>query len=251
MEMTEHVIRPIPLIKNIGVSTYKMTHLVGFGSPHNRGSYVWYIEGPKEKILVDAGSSAEFFATGGAGTTMFPEGHAEHIQTLEEGLGKFGLKPEDIDIIILTHAHKDHIQLAHKYPNAKFIIQKAELAFARDPHPIQQFTYQPHLLEGLNFEIVEGDTQIVDGVRVMLTPGHSPGGQSVIVDTEKGKAIIAGCCCVHQNFEPPDGIKTEVIPTGILIDPIQVYDSLIKIKNKADIIIPIHDCEYLEVNRIP
>ena len=47
------------------------------------------------------------------------------------------------------------------------------------------------------------------------------------------------------------GIKTEVIPTGILIDPIQVYDSLIKIKNKADIIIPIHDREYLEVNRIP
>ncbi len=54
--MAKHVIRPVPLTRNIGVSTYKMTHLVGYGSPHNRGSYVWYIEGPKQKILVDAGS---------------------------------------------------------------------------------------------------------------------------------------------------------------------------------------------------
>jgi len=249
--MAEHIIRPIPLIKNIGVSTYKMTHLVGYGSPHNRGSYIWYIEGPKEKIIVDAGSSAEFPATGGAGTIMFPEGHAEHIQTIEEGLGKFGLRPEDMEIIIFTHAHEDHVQLARKYPKAKLIIQKAELEFARNPHPIQQFTYQPKLIEGLNFEVIEGDKQIVDGVSVMLTPGHSPGGQSVIVDTAKGKAVITGCCCVRGNFEPPKELGVEVISTGIVIDPIQSYDSLIKIKNTANIIIPIHDAEFLEMDRIP
>jgi len=228
-----------------------MTHLVGFGSPQTRGSYVWYIEGPKEHILVDAGSSTEMKAISGAGSIMFPEGHAEHVQTLEEGLGKLGLKPEDIDIIILTHAHEDHVQLARKYPKAKFIIQKAELDFARNPHPIQQFTYQPKLIEGLNFEVIEGDAQIVDGVSVMLTPGHSPGGQSVIVETAKGKAVITGCCCIRQNFEPPKELGMPVIPTGILIDPIQSYDSLIKIKNIADIIIPLHDGEFLEVDRIP
>jgi len=85
----------------------------------------------------------------------------------------------------------------------------------------------------------------------MLTPGHSPGGQSVIVDTAKGKAIITGCCCVNQNFEPPEGMNVEVIPTGILIDPIQVYDSLLKIKKSADVIIPIHDSEFLEAEGIP
>ena len=249
--MAEHIIRPVPLIKSVGVSTYKMTHLVGYGSPHNRGSYIWYIEGPKETILVDAGSSAEFPSTGGAGTVMFPEGHAEHIQTIEEGLGKFGLRPEDIEIIIFTHAHEDHVQLAHKYPKAKFIIQKAELDFARNPHPIQQFTYQPKLIEGLNFEVIEGDRKIADGVSVMLTPGHSPGGQSVIVDTAKGRAIITGFCCVRTNFEPPPEWGCPVIPTGILIDPIQSYDSLLKVKNIADIIVPLHEGEFLKVNRIP
>lgn len=249
--MTEHIIRPIPLIRNVGVSTYKMTHLVGSGSPQTRGSYVWYIEGPKENILVDAGSSAEFGTTSGAGSIMFPEGHVEHVQTIEEGLGKLGLRPEDIDIVILTHAHEDHVQLAHKYPKAKFIIQKAELDFARNPHPIQQFTYQPKLIEGLNFEVVEGDTQIVDGVSVMLTPGHSPGGQSVIVETAKGKAVITGLCCIRQNFEPPPEMKLPVIPTGIHVDPFKSYDSLIKIKNSADIILPLHDGEFLEVDSIP
>ena len=249
--MTKHVIRPIPLIKNVGVSTYKMTHLVGYGSPQTRASYVWYIEGPKEKILVDAGSSAQRKAPGGAGTTMFPEGHNEHVQTLEEGLGKLRLKPEDIDIIILTHAHEDHVQLAYKYPNARFIIQKAELDFARDPHPIQKFTYQPAFIEGINFEVIEGDKEIVEGVSVMLTSGHSPGGQSVIVETEKGKAVITGCCCIRQNFEPPEELGLPVVPCGIHVDPFASYNSLIKIKKVADIIIPLHDSAFLGIERIP
>lgn len=249
--MATHVIRPIPLIRNEGVSSYKMTHLVGYGSPQTRASYIWYIEGPKENIIVDAGSSAEFGATGGAGSTMFPEGHARHIQTVEEGLGKFGLKPEDIDIVILTHAHEDHVQLAHKYQKARFIIQKAELEFARNPHPIQRFTYQPKLIEGLNFKVIKGDTRIVDGVSVMLTPGHSPGGQSVIVETDKGKAVITGLCCIRRNFEPPPELELEAIPTGIHVDLFASYDSLIKIKRTADIIIPLHDGEFLNVDRIP
>ena len=249
--MSEHIIRPIPLIKNVGVSTYKMTHLVGFGSPQTRASYVWYIEGPEEKIIVDAGSKALEPGTAGAGSIMFPEGHSEPVQTLEQGLGKFNLRPEDIDIIIFTHLHQDHVQLAHAYTKARFIVQKSELEFAKDPHPIQQFTYKPKMLEGLEFEIIEGDVQIVEGINVMLTPGHSPGGQSVMVDTAKGKAVITGCCCIRQNFEPPEGMDIEVIPTGILINPTQVYDSLIQIKKIADIIIPIHDSSFLEVDKIP
>jgi len=249
--MPEHVIRPIPLVKNVGVSTYKMTHLVGTGSPQDRGSYIWYIEGPREKILVDAGASTEIPATGGAGTIMFPEGHSEAVQTMEEGLGKLGLKPEDIDIVVFTHLHEDHVGLAHKYTNARLIVQKAELEFARNPHPIQQFTYQPKMLEGLDFETIEGDAQIADGVTVMLTPGHSAAGQSIIIDTAKGKAVITGFCCVRGNFEPPPELGIPVIPTGILLDPIKSYDSLLRVKNVADIIIPIHDGEYLGVESIP
>ncbi|MFH1447013.1 MAG: N-acyl homoserine lactonase family protein [Chloroflexota bacterium] len=248
--MKKHIIHPIPLNNSVGASTYKMTHLVGYGSPHDRGSYVWYIEGPEQRILVDAGAEVGKFK-GTAGSIMFPEGHMEQVQTLEEGLGKYGLKPEDIDIIILTHAHEDHVEQAYKYTKAKFIIQKAELEFARNPHPIQQWTYEPKQIAALNFEVIDGDRNIVEGISVLLTPGHTPGGQSVIVETAKGKAVITGCCCVRRNFEPPKGLNMEVIPTGTLTDPIQCYNSLIKIKSIADIIIPLHDAENLNVDSIP
>lgn len=110
--MKKHSIRPIPLEKSKGL-TYKFTYLVGYGSPEERVAYSWYIEGPREKILVDTGCEPAGLV---AQPIMFPfDGKFEHIQTIEEGLKKFGLIPDDIDIVILTHMHEDHIQLARKY----------------------------------------------------------------------------------------------------------------------------------------
>ena len=76
--------------------------------------YVWYIEGVKQNILVDAGDSAE---------SIRNRGHIEeHIQSIDEGLAKLELTPESIDIVILTHLHTDHVSLAHRYTKAKFIV---------------------------------------------------------------------------------------------------------------------------------
>lgn len=246
--MPEHVIRPIPLEQSKGM-TYKFTYLVGFGSPEERAAYTWYIEGPSEKIIVDTGCEPAGLVPQ---PIMFPfDGKFEHIQSIEDGLGKFGLKPEDIDIVILTHMHEDHVQLARKYPKAKFIVQKAELEAARNPHPVQQFTYLKDPFNDINFEIIEGDQKIVDGVSVVSTPGHSAGGQSVIIETAKGKAVITGFCCIRRNFEPPEGIVTPVIVPGILLDAVKAYDSMLKVKEIADIIVPLHDKEFLNIDRIP
>ena len=246
--MKKYSIRPIPLEKSKGL-TYKFTYLVGYGSPEERVAYSWYIEGPKEHILVDTGCEP-------AGLTpqplMFPfDGKFEHIQTIEEGLGKLGLKPEDIDIVILTHMHEDHIQLARKYKKATFIVQKAELEMARNPHPVQQFTYLKDKFEDVHFEVIKGDKKIVDGISVMLTPGHSAGAQSVIVETAKGKAVLTGFCCIQRNFEPPEGLITPVIAPGINLNVVQAYESVLKVKEIADIVIPIHDKKYIEIDRIP
>ena len=147
--------------------------------------------------------------------------------------------------------HEDHVQLARKYPKAKFIVQKAELEMARNPHPVQQFTYLKDPFNDVNFEVIEGDQKVVDGVSVILTPGHCAGGQSVVVETSKGKAVITGFCCIRRNFEPPEGIVTPVIVPGILLDAVQAYDSMLKVREIADIIIPLHEKEFLEVDRIP
>ena len=129
-----------------------------------------------------------------------------------------GLRPQDIDIIILTHLHEDHIQLARRYPKARFIVQKSELEFARNPHPVQAFCYLKDPFDDVNFQVIEGDKEIVDGVRVMLTPGHSAGAQSIVVETAQGRAMITGFCCIRTNFKPPRELGIPVIPPGILLD---------------------------------
>jgi hypothetical protein len=54
----------------------------------------------------------------------------------------------------------------------------------------------------LNLELLEGDGNILDGINVVFTPGHTPGGQSVAVDTPEGLAVITGFCCSLEKFSP-------------------------------------------------
>ena len=126
MQSGNLIIRPIPMVITKGM-TYKFTNLVGYGSPETRVVYLWYIEGPEQKIVVDTGCLVSGLVPQ---PLMFPfDDTPQQIQSIDEGLGKFGLKPEDIDIVILTHMHEDHVQLARRYEKARFIVQKDELEF--------------------------------------------------------------------------------------------------------------------------
>ena len=126
-------IRPIPLL--IGpMQTFKFTYMLNFQDLTSIAGYIWYIEGAEKKILIDAGITADGGVKMGGPKRVAP-------QTMEQGLAKLGLKPEDIEIIIITHMHKDHMELAHKFKNATFIIQKSELDFAMNPHPIEECSY--------------------------------------------------------------------------------------------------------------
>lgn len=87
------------------------------------------------------------------------------------------------------------------------------------------------------FIIKGGDRNILDGIDVILTPGHSPGGQSVSVNTEKGRAVITGFCCNGKNF-PKTG---PAVAPGVHLDLVEAYDSIQRIKNMDATIIPIHD----------
>ena len=107
--------------------------------------------------------------------------------------------------------------------------------------------------ENLNFEEIQGDHSIFPGIDVLLTPGHTPGAQSVVIETCKGKAVIAGFCSVKDNFFPPEPIHDTfpVIPPGIMTDTIQAYNSALRVKEIADIVIPLHEKETLSIKTIP
>ena len=86
----------------------------------------------------------------------------------------------------------------------------------------------------------------------MVTPGHSPAGQSVIVQTAEGPHVIVGMCTIAENFFPPEEVLKKgtytVIPTGMHIDPIVCYDSMLAIKAIPEArILPFHDIAVLEM----
>lgn len=202
--------------------------------------YVFAIKGGDKKILVDTGIE-EFMAPPDLEERIgFP------VMPFEEALEQVGWKPEDVDIIVHTHLHNDHCENDALCTNAEVYVQKAELDFFHDPHPIDH-RYYPDVLDDVNVVTVEGDANIVDGIDVLFTPGHTPGGQSVVVQTARGKAIITGLCCNALNFPAGGG----VIAPGVLIDAIQAYESMKRIQEAAGILIPIHDLEVGKKKVIP
>lgn len=202
--------------------------------------YVFAIMGGDETILVDTGIEDFIAAPDLEERAGFP------VLLFEDALETIGWTPEDVDIVIHTHLHNDHCENDSLCSNARVYVQKAELDFFNNPHPIDH-RYYPDVLDDVNIVTLDGDATIKEGIHVLFTPGHTPGGQSVVVETARGKAVITGLCCNAENFPPGGG----VVCPGVHLDVIQAYESMKRIVDAADIIIPIHDLEVGRKRVIP
>jgi N-acyl homoserine lactone hydrolase len=238
-------IRPLLLTKmeiDLGILLYRYRYGEKFMSP----AYCWYIEGADKQILIDTSTDAEL-ATNYRG---FP---AEKVMSFEEALAGLGMKPEDIDLVIQTHLHWDHCANTAKCTNAKVLVNETELHFALSPHPMTGPSYKKDLLNDLNFVLLDGYYEVAPGIEIIPAPGHSPGTQAVAINTDKGKAILTGFCCIKENFYPPEELKKTmpVITPGTHTDVMAAYNNTLRIKGLADILIPMHDPSFANVTSIP
>jgi N-acyl homoserine lactone hydrolase len=237
--MTEYVIHPLV----VGVNETDqgvMTYLKGYGKRIWLPIYVFYLEGGPEKILVDTG--LEQFVV----PPDLEERLGFKIQEFEDALATFGLAPEGIDIIIHTHLHNDHCENDYKCKNARVYVQEKEYEFFRNPHPVDH-RYFPDLLDENEVVLINGDKEITDGIQVLLTPGHTVGGQSICVNTKKGRAVITGFCANDLNF-PATG---PVVPPGVHLNLVDAYESARRVKEMADILLPLHDLAVGRQRSIP
>jgi N-acyl homoserine lactone hydrolase len=228
-----------------------MTYQYDYGKPYTIPIFCWYLEGGDKKILVDTGEFAPLKSK------EREEAIGGKIYTFEEGLALWGLKPEDIDIVIHTHLHNDHCENDDKCRNAVFYVHEKELESIHNPHPLD-FRYMEDYIADVekNGQIrkLSGDAGILPGIRVIHTPAHTEGGMTVLIDTEKGAAAITGFCVIMENFNPPPRIRAmemDVIPPGTSINPKEAYNIIIKVRDMADILIPLHEPQFASVDTIP
>ena len=106
-----------------------------------------------------------------------------------DALAEHDLSPADVRIVVNTHLHFDHCGQNAVFKHAPFYIQRGELARARLEETITTEWFD---FAGARFELLDGDAQIAEGVRVVATPGHTVGHQSVVVDTPDGGAVMIG-----------------------------------------------------------
>lgn len=228
-----------------------MTYQYGYGEPYTIPIYCWYLEGGNKKILVDTGEMAPLksrereAAIGGS------------IYTFEEGIGRWDLKPEDIDIVIHTHLHNDHCENDSKCTNAVFYVHEKEMDRIHNLHPLD-FRYNEDFVLDVekNGQIsrISADMEIISGINVLHTPAHTEGGLTVLVNTKQGRAAITGFCVIMENFSPPPKIRAmemDVIPPGTLVNSYGAYDIMIKVRDMADILIPLHEPKFASIETIP
>jgi N-acyl homoserine lactone hydrolase len=104
-------------------------------------------------------------------------------------LAEHDLSPADVRIVINSHLHFDHCGQNAVFKHAPFYVQRSELERARNERSDVSEWFD---FAGARFELIDGDSQIAEGVRVVATPGHTAGHQSVIVDTPDGGAVMIG-----------------------------------------------------------
>jgi glyoxylase-like metal-dependent hydrolase (beta-lactamase superfamily II) len=180
----------------------------------------------------------------------------QDVVTLEDRLAEQGLDFSAIDLVIQTHLDWDHTMNTPKFAGsgARVVVQRREWELI-PAHPLFASTYAPKEtyaeIEALGLELLDGDQEILPGLELLVTPGHSPAGQSIVVQTAEGPHVIVGMCTIAENFWPSEDVLRKgtytVIPTGMHIDPIQTYDSILRIKAIPDArILPFHDIAVLD-----
>lgn len=117
---------------------------------------------------------------------------------LEDALAELGHGPDDVRWVLNTHLHFDHAggntwrdpsgAILPAFPRARYVVQRRELAFARHTNERTAASYLSHNFEGIEFTLIDGEREVLPGIRTLATPGHVPHHQSFLV-TSGGEMV--------------------------------------------------------------
>ncbi len=184
---------------------HEARHLSNFGA--------FVVLSQSETVLIDTGLGP------GAWEDQAPNADAGHLL---RNLFMAGIKPDSITCVVLTHLHFDHVgwnvvkgeagSPRPAFPRARYVAPKADWdhwQVNKDPaasHHQKAFrdSVMPLQRQGV-LELVDGETAVAPGVRTLPTPGHTPGHQSMLLESEGERGVVTGDV-VHSSaqFAHPD-----------------------------------------------
>lgn len=157
------------------------------------------IEEGDRLMLVDVGVGHKY-------TPKFADLYAiDHsTYTLESELKKYGFSPDDVTDVVLTHLHFDHAggstqrvgeRLQPTFPKARYYIQRSHWEWAHAPNPRERASFFPEnydpIAEAGQLVLLEGEQELMPGVRLRVVNGHTEGQQLVEVQY-KGHTLLYG-----------------------------------------------------------
>ncbi len=164
------------------------------------------VEAPEALILVDTGVGnkeeekfRDIYGIQNPGTPT----------RLEDGIRAAGFEPDQIDLVVLTHLHFDHAggatrlrddgEIVPAFPEARYVVQGTELEFAGRRNERIQASYLPRNFQAVTdadlWDLVDGETELTRGVRLIPTPGHTPHHQSVLLESDGETACYLADVC--------------------------------------------------------
>ena len=212
----------------------------------------WYVTDGDRKILVDTGMCETERAN-----WHHPGSRQELHEPIHKQLQAKGVDPGEIEMVIFTHLHWDHCHNMDRFPNAKFLVSAKELEFALEPIPPYYKSYEYKELgkkapfTDVPFETFDGEIELLPGITVFPTPGHSPGHYGVAVSTTGGIHVIAGdAVFAYVNLEPAGEFLPFTI-MGRFMDIYAAWKTLEDITKRATVVLPGHDMKVFDIEVYP
>jgi glyoxylase-like metal-dependent hydrolase (beta-lactamase superfamily II) len=198
------------------------------------------LEWPVHGFLVIYPGGAVLVDTGVGGPERWLSDWRVVNRSVADALDEHGMTPGDIGLVINTHLHFDHCGQNAVFKHAAFYVQRAELDRARRESPklADWFDFM-----GARFELLDGDTEILPGLSVITTPGHTVGHQSVRVEAADGASdlLIGDAAYTPRQYRDPD---SDDLPEGQASDVDKWRASVRRIRSVSG---RVHFCHHSEI----
>ncbi len=225
------------------IPDFRVSGLVAGADPERRMDVemmIWVLRSPERVVLVDAGFYRPHY---------FERWTLENFRRPSESLKDLGIDPSQVSDIVITHMHWDHVDGADLFPNAKVWVQQAEYEYyagrAWQQTPRRTGGVDPadiRMLLDLNLEgrlrLVDGNQEILPGIRVHIGGKHTYESQYVEVATRSGAVVIASDnVYLYENLE----LGVPIAATFDSESNLRAQRHMRELVGKLELLIPGHD----------